>query len=564
MPVTPKDRQLMELKDTITQLNRTVQEQTKAIAQLTAMLEEERAGKAASEAGHEQEKKLLLEQIEYLKRKLFGTSSERTGHAIDGQMSLFNEAEAETGQAPETEGDEEGEKGGNARKQKRRPKQKLTEKLKGIPVEEALIELPEGERFCPECGTQMQPIGKEFVRREFEYIPASGKVKEIYRMTYACPQCREHAGEEKDGDEEAERKCVIVKPDAGQGLLPHSIASPSAVAWVMYQKYANAVPLYRQEKDWGQIGLGLDRATMANWVIRCADEYLTPVFGCLHRMLLSKGFLMADETRVQVLKEPGRKAQTDSFMWVFRTGEDGGPPIILFRYTKTRSGEHAASFLAGFEGYLEADGYSGYNSVRGIKRCGCWAHLRRYFVEAVPKGKAFDLSVPAVQGVQYCSRIFKLEAEISAKCGTDYKKRKEQRVLKEKPVLEAFWSWLEKQAPTKNTKFDKAVAYAMNQRPYMETYLEDGRCSLSNNLSEQEMKNFVIGRKNWLFADTPKGAEASAVVYSIVETAKANRLNIFRYLRYLLEKRPSALMSDEELEKLVPWDPDVVAACSIK
>ena len=383
-------------------------------------------------------------------------------------------------------------------------------------------------------------------------------------MAYACPECREHAGEEKDGDEGTERKCMIVKPDAGQGLLPHSIATPSAVAWVMYQKYANAIPLYRQEKDWGQLGLALSRATMANWVIRCTEECLQPVFGCLHRELLSRGFLMADETRVQVLKEPGRKAQADSFMWVFRTGEDGGPPIILFRYTKTRSGEHAASFLSGFSGYLETDGYAGYGRVPGVKRCGCWAHLRRYFVDAVPKGKEFDLSVPAVQGVQYCSRLFKKEAEVTAKCGTNYEKKKEQRIRKEKPLLDAFWSWLEGQAPVKGSKMDRAVTYARNQRPYMGTYLEDGRCSFSNNLSEQEMKNFVIGRKNWLFADSPKGAEASSIVYSIVETAKANGLNIYRYLCFLLEKRPSPLMADRDLAKLLPWDPDVVAACSIK
>ena len=176
MPVTPKDRQLMELKDTITQLNRTVQEQTKAIASLTAMLDEEKAGKASVEA----EKTLLLEQIEYLKKKLFGTSSEKTGHQVEGQVSLFNEAEAEAADTPEAEKEEEAA----VREHKRRPKRKLKEKLKGIPVEEAVIELPEEERSCPECGTEMKPIGKEFVRREFEYIPASGKVKEIYRMVY--------------------------------------------------------------------------------------------------------------------------------------------------------------------------------------------------------------------------------------------------------------------------------------------------------------------------------------------------------------------------------------------
>lgn len=561
MSITPKDRQLMELKNTIMQLNRMIQEQTSAIASLTAMVEEERARRTSLEEEHEKEKKLLLEQIEYLKKKLFGTSSEKTARQVDGQMSLFNEAEIEAEPTPEPEG-AEGEE--TVREHKRKPKTKLTDKLKGIPVEEVIINLPEGERSCPECGTEMVPMGKEFVRHEFEYVPASGKVKAIYRMTYSCPECRKHAGEEINNEEDSERKNVIIKPDAGQGLLPHSIASPSAVAWLMYQKYANAVPLYRQEKDWAQLGLELDRTTMANWIIRCTEEYLLPVFNYLHRLQLLRGFLMADETRVQVLKEPGRKAQTDSFMWVFRTGEDGEPPIILFQYTKTRSGEHAAEFLQGFTGFLETDGYQGYNKVTGVKRCGCWAHLRRYFVEAVPKGKSFDLSVPAVQGVQYCSKLFKTEAEINEECRDNKEKRKEPRILKEKPILEVFWSWLEKQTPIKNSKFDKAVTYAKNQKPYMETYLEDGRCSFSNNLSEQEMKNFVIGRKNWLFADSTKGATASAIVYSIVETAKANGLNIFRYLRFLFERRPSSLMKDDELAKLVPWDPEVVKICNIE
>ena len=189
--------------------------------------------------------------------------------------------------------------------------------------------------------------------------------------------------------------------------MKHSPASPSSVAYVIYQKYANAMPLYRQEQDWKtQFGVELSRGTMANWIIYCAEHYLKPLYEYFHRELLKRKFLMADETRVQVLKEPGREAQTDSFMWLFRTGEDEGPPIILYGYRQTRAKYNAEDFLKGFEGYLETDGYQGYDNLPGIKRCCCWAHVRRYFFDAIPKGKEGDFSHPAVQGVEYCDKLF--------------------------------------------------------------------------------------------------------------------------------------------------------------
>ena len=232
----------------------------------------------------------------------------------------------------------------------------------------------------------------------------------------------------------------------------------------------------------------------------------------------------------------------------------------IYGYTETRGGFNAKAFLEGFEGYLETDGYQGYNNLPNIKRCCCFAHVRRYFIEAIPKGKELDITVPAVQGLQYINQLFEYERISKAKNHTP-EKRKEYRLQKEKPVLEAFFAWLDMQRPTKNSRIYKAVNYALSRKPYLTTYLEDGRCSFTNNLSENAIRPFTVGRKNWLFSDTPKGAEASATAYTMVEMAKAHGLNIYKYLCYLLDHRPDREMTDEDLSAFVPWNEKVQEAC---
>lgn len=270
---------------------------------------------------------------------------------------------------------------------------------------------------------------------------------------------------------------------------------------------------------------------------------------------------MADETRIQVLKEPERKPETDSFMWLFCSGEDGLPPIVLYHYTETRARYNAVDFLDGFsDGYLETDGYQGYNNLPGIRCCSCWAHTRRYFIDAVPKGKQYDYSNPAVQRVQFCSKLFEYERRSHNKKHT-FEQRKAYRLEKEKPILDAFWKWLDEQKPRKGSRFETVVKYAKNRKETLMTYLEDGHCSFSNNLSENAIRPFTVGRKNWLFSATPKGATASALVYTMIEMAKANELNIYKYLTYLLEHSPSEDMSDEQLEALTPWSKEVQNVC---
>lgn len=543
MAVNAKDAKLIELKDIISQQNATIESQKETIDTLTKSLSalQETITVNASEMAK------LREQVEYLTQKLFGRSSEKSDNIL-GQLNLFNEAEQEADSQAGTDTDEV-----VIKEHTRKPKRKSQEIFYGVPSEDKVLPLSDDQKKCPDCGAELEVIGKEFVRREFHFTPAKGKVINIYRETAKCPVCSEK--------NQMAENIRFVKANVPEALIPHSYATASVVAWVMYQKYVNSLPLYRQEQDWAQLGVSLNRVTMANWVIYCGMNYFKVLYDYFHKELLKRQFLMADETRVQVLHEPERDAGTQSFMWLFRSGEDGLPAIILYKYTETRAKFNAAEFLSGFKGYLETDCYQGYDNIPDIRRCCCWAHLRRYFVEAVPKGKELDYSNPAAQGVQYCNRLFDEERKCREK-GYTSEQRKDHRLQKEKPILDAFWEWLANQDPKKGTRLAKAVNYAQNHKEEFMTYLEDGRCSFSNNLSENSIRPFTVGRKNWLFSDTPKGAEASAIVYSIVEMAKAHNLNIYKYLKYLLERLPGTPMSDQGLEKLAPWEPDVVEACS--
>ena len=307
----------------------------------------------------------LTEIITQMRKDKFGPSSEKTV-VTDGsceQLSLFNEVELESG-SKAVEPVERDSKG------KLKPKSKSVRKvqiIKDLPVTEVLCEAPDEAMTCPRCHTDLKVIGREYVREEIEYIPAQLRILRYYRYSYECPKC-------KRSD-----KPFIIKAGVPTSLMNHSPASPSSVANVMYQKYVNGIPLYRQEKDWERMGIILSRATMANWTIKCADEYITPVVDRMRELLIQRDVLHADETPVQVLKEPGKKPQTKSYMWLYRTGNDGEAPIILYDYRSSRSGDNAEEYIKGFSGYLHTDGYSGYNRLTGVTRCGCWAHLRRKF-----------------------------------------------------------------------------------------------------------------------------------------------------------------------------------------
>jgi IS1 family transposase len=282
----------------------------------------------------------------------------------------------------------------------------------------------------------------------------------------------------------------------------------------------------------------LNRQTMSNWLIRCAEEWLTPVYDALKKKLLAHQVLHADETTLQVLREPGRAAQAKSYMWVYRTSGDAMHPIVLLEYQPGRGAEYPKAFLNGWSGYLHTDGYDAYHKLPdGIVVVGCWAHARRYFdqaLKALPQ-KDREHSGPLI-GKRYCDKLFDIERELA---GLSYDDRYLKRLDLAKPVMDDFSSWLRSLGDVAKNAFGKAVAYTLGQWRYLERYLLDGRLEISNNRAERSVKPFVIDRKNFLFAITPAGATASAIIFSICETAKENSLSPYEYLSFLFRALPN-------------------------
>lgn len=492
----------------------------------------------------------LNETVDYLKKKLFASSSEKSKTTdVPGQISLFNEAEA-MADSSISEPTLETVVGGYNR-QGKKAKATREEILAGLPIIEVPCTVPDEERNCPYCNTPMEVIGKKIVREELRIIPAKVERIQYVQEVLGCPECK------KDG------ASVIVEAETPSPLLKHSLASPSTVAYVMYQKYVNSVPLYRQEADWKQLGVKLLRATLANWMIKCGTEYLQPVYERLHIHLLGRGVIHADETPCQVLKENGKTAQSKSFMWLYGSGNDGLPPIRLYDYQPSRGGYHAEEFLEGFSGFLTCDGFSGYNRLKNVTRCGCLAHMRRYWYEALPsKSKKVPGKTTAAEiGFDYCNQLFELEREYA---DLSPEKRKAKRLETQPAIWKAYWSWLETVNPSGGSRLARAVTYAKNQKPYMENYLKDGRCSISNNIAENIARPYAVGRKNFLFHDSVKGAQSSAIIYSLVETAKINHLNIYAYLETVLLYMPDYKNEPEGIEELMPWSEMIQQRCRIK
>lgn len=491
------------------------------------------------------------EQFRLSRAQRFGPSSEQTT-SFD-QMSFFNEAESESSAfvAIEPKLDE----AEVPRKQKQKGhKEKIT---KPLPIETIEYRLSTEEMACVQCGNTLHEMSKE-VRKELKVIPAQVMVTEHVRYVYGCRNC-----------EKNEITTPIITAPMPNPAIGNSLASPSMLAHIMNRKYVEAIPLYRQEQQFKRYGLQLSRQTLANWMIK-ASSWLTPLYEAMHQEILNKDIAHADETTLEVLCEPGREATTPSFMWLYCTGRED-TPIVLYEYTQGRSGDYAKKFLKGFTGYLHTDGYAGYHKLlknaeggdSGVFLVGCWSHARRRYDEALKaldkkeQGKAANI----LKGLEFCNKLFQIEDEtkdLSPVERTIYRNRKA------KPLLAEYFAWCEEMAPKvlPKSKLGDAVNYSLNQRKYLENYLLDGRLELSNNRAERSIKPFVIGRKNWLFSNAPKGATASAVIYSIVETAKENNLNPFPYLQYLFEQLPNIdLKNPEVLKKYFPWSEELPKEC---
>lgn len=469
----------------------------------------------------------LLEQFNLLRHKQFAASSE----ASPDQIHLFDEAEAECEPDPTEE---------PARESDPRARRQPTRKAlpKDLPRETVVIDLAEHEKVCECCNGALHEIGRE-TREQLEFIPAQIKVVETVRLKYACRPC----------DREGVASTIKVAP-VPVSPIPKGIATASLLAYVLTSKYQYALPLYRLEQLFASHGIELSRKTMADWVIRCA-QLLQPIFDALKRHQLQQPVIHADETPLRVIHND----KYQSYMWVYCTGTDSPDPassiqrIVLYDFQPSRAGVCAENYLNGYSGYLQVDGYAGYERTNATL-VGCLAHVRRKFLDAKnaqPKGKTGK----ADWALSHIQKLYAVETRCKGLSAQETHAQRQQHAL---PLLSELKTWLDRSRLTVAPKsaLGQALAYCDRQWPKVIRYTEDGHLSIDNNRAERAVKPFVIGRKNWLFSNTERGAEASAMIYSIIETAKANGLNTERYLKVLLEELPRRQPGDI-LEDLMPW-----------
>jgi len=494
--------------------------------------------------------------INALNKYIFGSKRENTPkeeNIVEGtQCSIFGEIEEAEIQEQVKEKTEEVivHKKKNAKKKQSGIKQS---EVKNIEQETIIFKLEGDQLRCPECGADVKKIGTEVVRQEIEYIPAKLKLKTYVREVYKCEEC----GTEKSKKETQ----TITKPKVPSPILTHSFASSSLATEVIYQKYYMGVPLYRQEKVWDDKGLVLPRSMTSNWCIKISEYYLESIYELMLKKIKENSELLhSDETTMQCNKETGRKASSNSYMWVLASGELEKNKGVIFSYSKSRSGETAQKFLKDYKGILVTDGYAGYNNIKDITRAECWAHARRYFYNSVPldENKKMIETSAGYQGVKYIDELFKVERNIE---NLSSEEKVAQRQEKSASILKKFYEWvsLTSQKYITNKKLKEALTYVENQKENLIKFLDDGRIPLTNSKAERAIRPFAVHRKNWLFADTVEGAKANAIYYSLIESAKANNLNIYKYIKYLLDELPQieSEQTEDAIEKYLPWSKEL-------
>ena len=486
---------------------------------------------------------LMMEQMVLFQKNRFGRSSEKMADSeqirfmeVDGTIVFFNEAEAVCDlDAPEPDDLEL-----KAPKKKKQPGKKAAD-IAGLTVKRIDHYLKE-EELTAEFGENGWKQLPDAISRCYQFIPASVVIEEHYIGVYSS-KLDEH----------------MIKAPHPRNLLHGSLVSPSLAAAVINGKYVNAVPLYRLEKEFERYGLAITRQNMANWMIRLGEEYLGTMYDYLHKLLYDYHVIQADETPVLVNKD-GRPAGSQSYMWVYRSGfMYRDRQIILYEYQKTRNASHPREFLRDYTGICVTDGYQVYHTLEkereNLKIAGCWVHCRRRFndaLEVIPKAHRKESILHLI--MKQIQAIYREEGKLSDFSTED---RLMQRQLVVKPLVDAFFAYLKQNEPKipKNGKIREAFTYALNQESYLKVFLEDGDVPIDNNASERAIRGFCIGKKNWEMIDTVNGANSSAIIYSIAETAKANNLKPFDYFEYLLTEIPKHVddKNIDFLAELLPW-----------
>lgn len=496
---------------------------------------------------------LMMEDLADMKRHRFGRSTEKLEDY--GQLSFvetengfayFNEAEAvhDTEDTKEEETDELPEK---KRGKKRTGKREAD--LKDLPVKVITHDMTE-EDLADVFGNEGYKRLPDEIQRQYYFRPSEIGIEEHHIAVYA--------GKISE---------TVAKADHPKKLLRNSLVSPSLAAGIMTAKYVNAVPLYRQETSMNNNGIMVTRKNMADWMITLSDRYLRPMYDRIHQTLLSKHVIHADETPVLVNKD-GRPAGSKSYMWVYRSGVyDKAHPMVLYEYQKTRKADHPREFLKDFSGVCVTDGYQVYHTVEGEKEdlriAGCWAHARRKYDEAL-KALPKDKRKVAFAGtaLKLIQAIFDADGKLKDLSSEERLQKRQHHVA---PLVDAYFTWVrENRSKVMNgTKTDKGMQYSLNQEKYLREFLNDGEVAMDNNGAERAIRPFCIGKKNWEFCDTVSGANASAIIYSITETARANDLRPYNYLEHLLTIIPEHLDETDPswMDDLLPWSDNLPEEC---
>jgi transposase len=498
------------------------------------------------ETSYQEKIHYLEEQVRLLKNELFGRKSEkRYPGPDDRQLPIFDSGLTDDQPLENQKQDDSIVIATHHRK--KRGRKPLPDNL---PRVEIIHDLAEEEKIC-QCGDTLICIGSDTCEK-LDYIPAKVQVERHIRYKYACKSCE---GVEDDGP------TVKIAPAPPQ-LIEKSNATAGLLAHIIVSKFADALPLYRQQKIFTRLGIELPRATMANWAVKAA-AHCAPIIEMLQNEIRSGPLINIDESPLQVLKEPGRKNTTKSYMWVFC----GGPPdspSVLYQYHPTRSGKVALEFLDDYRGYIQSDDFSGYDHLgqkKEIVHLGCWAHARRKFTDVVKtrkkhRGKKAGAKTLADEALEYIGKLYRIEKKArndQLTADQIYQLRQQHA----KPMLDQFEKWLEaKQLLTPPAGLlGKAINYALKNWPKLIVYINDGNLKPDNNVAENAIRPFVLGRKNWLFSGSPSGAKASATFFTLIETAKANGLEPYVYLRYLFSQLP--ITTDEQgYRKLLPQNVD--------
>ena len=425
------------------------------------------------------------------------------------------------------------------RKKQKGHKQRL---LANLPAEEIHLEFNDEERQCDHCHKEMKQMGKKVVREEVHYVPARLYKKVYISYSYEC-HCHDPSIEAKP----------IKSAPAPRPLIQKCFAGATLLAWLLYMKFVLSLPLYRQEAEWRRYGLDISRRTLANWVIIGAEDWLTSIYDLLRQELLIRDVLHADETPYQILRRSdGKAASSKAQMWCIRTTRDDELPIVWYHADLTRKQSVIESILDGYTGYLQSDGHVAYKGDHEMISVGCWSHQRRKLVEVPGSGQAKI-------GLAFCDKMFKIERKLKELTPQErYAKRLELL----KPIMDDFYQWVDT-FPIMKGKLGEAITYARNQKNELMRVLDDGRIQLSNNICEQKIKSVVIGRKNYLFSASERGAKANAIVYTITESAKENGLDPFKYLVYLFENLPNLDFHRQPdlLRDFLPWADQVQLHC---